>query len=497
MIMNNILKTGAIILLFLILVTGCEDFLNKLPENKVPTTDVDFSDVSQMYEPVSGVYAKARSGAGFSFWGALGLIEVRSDDVEKGGAPNDQVEFNYCKNFQYDRIQDFWALNSAWSGFYKTIEVSNSALISLDNYRPYFTTKADTTNYEQYTAEVRFIRAFSYFLTARLWGDIPIMNNNQAIGLTKTPREEVYKFINEEMEYCIARLPALRPNEMVHKGAVTKYSAFALQAKAAADVNDWDIVLAATDSIINSNKFSLYSDYYQLFKKPGRLCDESLFELQYSDFGQGTGNIVVSDNWFAFQGAKIIKGFDNVAMDGGWGFMTPTQSLIDIMQERGETTRYVTTILFTNAVTPSGDTIPAAQVGEPTQYSGKAYLPGDQLTPGRKGYGEGNNIRMIRYADILLLNSEAKIRKGQNGDFGINEVRRRAGFTTPISGATLEDVIAERRIELACEWGERYFDLVRLIANGEVSASVLPGYSTDKRFYPIPQNQIDLNPNLK
>ena len=69
--MNNILKTGAIILLLLILVTGCEDFLNKLPENKVPTTDVDFSDVSQMYEPVSGVYAKARSGAGFSFWGAL------------------------------------------------------------------------------------------------------------------------------------------------------------------------------------------------------------------------------------------------------------------------------------------------------------------------------------------------------------------------------------------------------------------------------------------
>ncbi|MDD6209538.1 MAG: RagB/SusD family nutrient uptake outer membrane protein [Bacteroidales bacterium] len=495
--MNKIFKTGAVLFSLMLLTTACEDFLNKLPENKVPTTDVDFSKVSEMYEPVSGVYAKARSGEGFSFWGALGLIEVRSDDVEKGGAPNDQVEFNYCKNFQYDRIKDFWALNSAWSGFYKTVEVSNAALISLDNYKEYITTSADSANYEQYTAEVRFIRAFAHFLSARLWGDIPIMTNNQAVGLTKTPREQVYEFINEEMEYCIKRLPALRPNEMVHKGAVSKYTAFALQAKAAADVNKWDIVLAATDSIIDSNKFSLYTDYYQLFKKPGRLCNESLFELQYSDFGQGTGDIVVSDNWFAFQGAKQLAGLDNVPMDGGWGFMTPTQTLINVMKARNETNRYVTTILFTGEVTPSGDTIAVAQVGEPTQYSGKAYLPGDQLTPGRKGYGEGNNIRMIRYADILLLNSEAKIRKGQSGDYGINEVRKRAGFSTPISGATLENVREERRIELACEWGERYFDLVRWIANGEISASVLPGYSPDKRFYPIPQNQIDLNPNLQ
>ncbi len=64
-----------------------------------------------------------------------------------------------------------------------------------------------------------------------------------------------------------------------------------LKAKAAADLagNDngspnWDIVLSATNDIINSNKFSLFPDFYQLWKYPGKLSNESLYELQYTDW---------------------------------------------------------------------------------------------------------------------------------------------------------------------------------------------------------------------
>ena len=68
--------------------------------------------------------------------------------------------------------------------------------------------------------------------------------------------------------------------------------------------NEWDDVLTLTDDIVNSGKFELYNDFYELFKIPGKLCNESLLEYQFTDFGNGSGDIVSSDNWFAFQGPR-------------------------------------------------------------------------------------------------------------------------------------------------------------------------------------------------
>jgi hypothetical protein len=489
------MKSKLVVMLSIALfATSCSDYLDKLPENKVEKGEIDFTKVEDMHLPVSGVYAQARSGQGFSFWGALGLISVRSDNVDKGSAPNDQLEFQHCANFKYDNIRSYWALNNTWKGFYKLVEVSNSALASLDQYAEYITKESDQKLYEQYTAEVRFMRAYAFFFATRLWGDIPLMLDNQVLNPEREPRADVYKFIDDEMEYCISKLPALRPNEMDFIGSVTQYTAWALRAKAAADVNDWDTVLKATNAIISSTKFELYDDFYEMYKKPGKLCNESLFELQYTDFGQGVGDIIRSDAWFAFQGPRTaIKGYNGIPINSGWGFMVPTQALNDLMVARGEYVRYKTTIMKTDAVTPSKDTLVAGLPGEPTMYNGKAYLPASQLTPGRQDYGDGNNIRMIRYADILLLNAEAKVRKGESGDSSFNLVRERAGMT-PVTGVTLEQILEERRVELAMEWGERFFDLVR---TGKAAEKLQGFVEGQHEFYPIPQEQLDLNPNLK
>ena len=200
----------------------------------------------------------------------------------------DQLEFKYCKEFQYDRITGYWALNAAWEGLYNVISTSNAALESLDKYAAHITNEADRKKYAEYTAEVRFIRAFSYFRIVNLWGNAPLLLNNQELNLVKSSREEIYNFIYSELEYCVANLPALRPNEQTNKlGAVTRYTAQALLAKAYLYNENWDGVLAATNDIISSNKFSLYNDFYQLFKIPGKLSNESLFELQYTDFAGG------------------------------------------------------------------------------------------------------------------------------------------------------------------------------------------------------------------
>lgn len=471
---------------FVMFFTSCHDFLYRLPENTVEVEAVDYSKTSEMYMPVSGVYATAQNK--LSFWGAYGLISVRGDDVDKGSSPTDQIEFNSVKLFQYEDIKSFWALNSTWEGLYNLVTISNAALESLDKYAEYITTDADRERYRQYTAEVRFLRAFAYFRIVNFWGNVPLLLNNQQLQVAKNPVEDVYKYIFQELEYCIANLPAVRPNEQTDKmGAVTKYTALALYAKANLYRDNWNEVLSATNQIIDSGKFSLFDNFYQLFKIPGKLSNESLFELQYTDFDSPSGEIIRPDEWFSSQGPK---GGDNPIQ--GWGLYPPTDEIRAYFHSRGETVRDTTTFLLTGRYTPSGDSIPKALPGTPTAYNGKAYTPANQLTPGRNGYGDNNNIRVLRYADVLLMNAEVKIRLGQNGDAPLNLVRNRAGMP-PITNATLDDVLDERRVELALEWGNRYFDLVR---TGR-AASTLKGFVAGKSEYlPIPQGQIDLNSQL-
>lgn len=486
--MKNIFKTQIVgVLALAMTLPSCSDFLDKLPENKVEEESVDYTKTSEMYMPVSGVYATVNKN--LSAWMVYGITAVRGDDVAKGSSATDQIEYNYCKEFQYEKIKSFWALNSAWSNNYSNISISNAAIESLAKYAEFLKTDDDRKLNAQYMAEVRLLRAISYFEIVKFWGDAPLLLDNQALNISKSPKEEVYKYIFDELAFCIDNLPAVRPNEQnSKKGAATKYTALFVKAKASMYNNDWDAVLAATDEIINSGKFSLFADFYQLFKIPGKLSNESLYELQFTDFGSSSGDIVSPDAWFSFQGPRG----GNKPIEG-WGFMVPTDNLIDFFKKRGETVRAETTILQTGITTQSGDVIPAALTGNPTSYSGKAYTPSNQMTEGRNGYGDNNNIRLYRYADVLLMNAEAKIRKNQNGDAPLNLVRERAKMA-PITNATLEQVLDERRAELAMEWGERFYDLVRT----DKAAATLPGFvKGQSEYYPVPQNQIDLNPNLK
>ena len=168
---------------------------------------------------------------------------------------------------------------------------------------------------------------------------------------------------------------------------------------------------------------------------------------------------------------------------------------LDFMRERDEDVRWDVAVLESGATTPAGDEI---EIFEPNymeikaHYNGKAYLPKDQMTPGRNDYGSNNNIRILRYSDVLLMNAEAKVQVGGDPETPFNEVRERAGMDL-MFGINLDDILDERKAELSVEWGNRFFDLVR---TGK-AASVLDGFETGKHeFLPIPLFQEDLNPNL-
>ena len=243
-----------------------------------------------------------------------------------------------------------------------------------------------------------------------------------------------------------------------------------------------------TDDIISNGNFSLYSDYYQLFKIPGKLCDESIFECQCTDFGNGSGDLVEPGEWFICQGPV------NSGNISGWGHCGVYESFRDWAYERGETVRATTSFLLAGETTPSGDYInPRKNPANADCWNGKAYTPASQLTPGRTKYGTNNNIRIFRYADVLLMNAEAKIRNGKNGDAPFNEVRRRAEMPE-LTNVTVNQVLDERRMELFFEWGERYTDLLRTgLAATELKEL---NWTEENQYFPVPFNQYTQIPDL-
>ncbi len=269
----------------------------------------------------------------------------------------------------------------------------------------------------------------------------------------------------------------------------------------------------ATSQIISSNKFTLETDYYELFKIPGKLSDENILELQYSDFGTGSGDLKAY--LYAFFGPQ--EWTPKVAnAGGGWGFYEPSIKYIKFMLDRGEQTRLETSVIFTNRgieaiktdpnyatlpawisnTTPSGDVFkdyPRAMFA-----SGKHYLPSDQLTPGRTDYGTNKNFTCIRYAEILLMHAEALTMGASStamtADAAVNAVRSRAGLGN-LSGVTHQQVMDEKFAELAMEWGTRYYDMVRLQEYDELSYEGRT-FTESKIYLPYPQAQVDLLPVL-
>ncbi|WP_420187579.1 RagB/SusD family nutrient uptake outer membrane protein [Bacteroides pyogenes] len=463
--------------------TSC-DFLDKEPENKVPEKNVDFTKTENMYQPVSGVYAKLRTGG--MHWVIWPLSVVRDDDIWSGRI-DDQATLVAMGEYNYDNT--FWGLNEMWNQYYRIIKVANAALVSLDSYAEHITQEEDKARYRSYCGEVRFLRAYAYFRLVQAFGAVTILRDNAQTDMTRSTINAVYRYALEDLKYTEEHTPKLRPNEMAHFGAVTAFSAQHLAAKIHLNMGRYEEVEKLTDNIINSKKFELYPDFYQLFKIPGKVCDESLLECQCTDFGKGSGDIIGPGEWFSFQGPA------NNGNISGWGFIGIYKEFRHWARQRGEKVRATTSFLEAGTTTPSGDVIRPLQ--NPTQtdcWNGKAYTPLNQLTEGRTKYGSNNNVRILRYADVLLMNAEAKVRLGKNGDAPLNLVRARAEMPA-INGATIEQILDERRMELVCEWGERYNDLIR---TGKAS-SVLgaKGWTADKTYYPIPYEQLSNVPSLK
>jgi len=185
----------------------------------------------------------------------------------------------------------------------------------------------------------------------------------------------------------------------------------------------------------------------------------------------------------------------------GWGFNVPTQNLVAEF-EAGDP-RLPATVMMAGTTTPSGDAVPPPQAGAPTMYNMKSYVP--FALANATNQGADQNKRVIRYADVLLMNAEANNELGNTvaalASLELVRARARANSASPsttLPAVTTTDQAAlrtaiyhERRVELAMEF-DRFHDLVRQGRAATVLASkgFKPGIS---ELMPIPQNQIDIS----
>lgn len=500
--MNNVIRVVALTMV-IFTVTSCHDLLDEAPENKAFTEETDYTIEANMIFPLIGAYAEFYERG----WEDYPLIAVRGDDVNAGGK-GDQQELADADKFIYNN-PDYWMFNSAWQNLYKDVLVANSAIAEITLYKQ---NTANTALADQYISEAKVIRAFLLLQLSRVWGAVMIPTGSD-LGVAVS-KDEVMQHISSQMDEAIPFLPNMHPNERTDiKGGVTRYTALAIKALANLELKNYQAVADATSQIISSNEFVLEPDFYELFKLKGKLNRENVLELQYSDFGQGSG-----DNQaylFAFFGPQDWTPKVSGAAPG-WGFWEPSFKYIKFMIDRGERERLETSVIFTNRGIDSLKTIPGyaqlpAWISNTTPSgdvfkdypraffaSGKHYLPSDQLTPGRTDYGTNKNFTCIRYAEILLMHAEAltlgATSTAMTADAAVNLVRGRAGMTA-LSGVTHQQVMDEKYAELAMEWGTRYYDMVRLGEYDELSYDGRT-FTENKAFLPYPQAQLDLLPGL-
>lgn len=501
---NNILLKITVLILFFT-VSSCHEKLD-VREGQLNTGDIDYTNSDEMISPLIGAYYEFATRG----WEEPLLLGVRGDDVNAGGL-GDQQPFADTDRYDYNR--DYWMYNSLWNVHYNDIINMNTAILQIENYLE-FATGNDVARGEQYIAEIMVLRAWFHLNLARTWEDIFIITSNQPeeeIAQGVSSKAEVMQFISDQMDMAIPLLPDLRPNERTDiPGGVTSYTAYALKALAHQELENYQQVADAAGAIISSGKFSLYPDFYQLFKKPGELSNESLLEMQYSDYGAETG-----DAFYHLYAPFGPQNWDPVREDAsaGWGFYEPSIKFIEFMLDRDETVRLETSVLFTDRgieeleaagntdlpafisnVTPSGDII--EDYARALFASGKHYLPSIQLTDNRNNYGAGKNLIAIRYAEILLMYAEA-LTRGASGtamsaDEAVNIVRER-GEMLPLGGVTTQQVLDEKFAELAMEWGIRYYDMIRLDNYNELSYAGRT-FSADDEYLPYPQAQVDALP---
>ncbi|HAQ20290.1 MAG TPA: RagB/SusD family nutrient uptake outer membrane protein [Prolixibacteraceae bacterium] len=478
-----------ILLLFAIVLIGTacsEDFLDRYPKgrwhhgNYTPDNTLDKGILVEA--KLAQAYGTLR---GWPFcWANFGMNNYTTPDVEKGSTPSDGGDITQFKSLSFTAsnapIADYY------SACYNSIFLTNEALALISALEDAEAVK------NTYLAEALFLRSVMYYRLTQAFGGVPFVD--KVLGQNeKTParstRVEIWQKIERDLKVAIPFLPtrkALLTSD--NEGRATQNAARAILAKVYLYQKNWSASLDLTTAIIASGDNSLNTPYDQIFTEATEYGDESVFEV-YAD-EKPVEQIYMGSQFAQIQG---IRGIPNL----GWGFNAPSQILMDAY-EAGDPRKAASVIADGDVL--DGKKVRADAAGYKF-FNKKAYTKASERgLYGRPAEAQGTwvNIRVIRYADVVLMHAEAACELGNANEAlaKLEMIRSRARgadnallpkITTTDIGELRAKIHQERRIELAMEW-ERFYDLIRW---GEAK-SVIPNFVTGKHeLFPIPQTEID------
>jgi len=482
---------------------GCKDFLDVAPQGQL-TEDQIKTDPAAAQKLVDGVYnVLYLGGFGADTHGLqyVMLTDVASDDSDKGSSPQDYGPALEVDNFTLNSTNAI--VNNTWQGYFQGVNRANQALDKIP-----LSPAPDATK-NRLLGEVRFLRGYFYFNLVRFFGGVPRLDRVPAASEINDPAlqrrataPEIYQLVISDLQFAVDNLPLKGATET---GRATKAAAQAMLAKVYLYQKDYQKAYDLTSEIVQgrSGNYGLLPSYENIWREVGANSEESVFEIQ-TGINASCNNSAV--NLYTVSQGPRAGGRGGWA-DLGFGFNTPTQQLADAYEPGDK--RRAGTIIFINPTAPTGQRsvgtvlwdgfrIPTKDSVENFRYSYKAYHSRTkERNCGNNDYLP-KNIRVLRYAEVLLIQAEAAAQLGNTAaaQTALNLVRARAGLAA--RPATVANIWLERRVELALEH-DRFFDLVR-------QESVQPGRivplfaAQGKTFtkgknelFPIPQQQIDLS----
>jgi len=534
------MKTYIIKMLFgvftMVILFGCneKDFLTEVDPNQVVGDDF-WKDEGDAVSAMATIYSPLR-GQMYGFYGAftgLQTFNVRGDDVWYLVDDPETWKIATFTNTPNTSRSDF-------ASAYQSISRANSFLENIDD------VPMDEAKKAELIGEAHFLRGLNYFLLVTHYGDVPIRISEittENINIPSSSAAEVWAQVEADFTAAKASLPVTRPSEEL--GRVTKGAAIAYLGKSYVYQKKYSEAETELGALMSSPySYDLVSNYEDNFTDRNEHNVESVLEWSYEEFGSKYG--MWGQEGSNSPQSMVMPQMVGTPATGGWFKFMPSTFIVDefMKEERitGSDSRFDKR-MYTNFywqyselgdVKPDdtwyGDagytfndlwesTMAKRQTGGEPDYSSlggrflvKKYTNFFVNNSSADNYWSGiymtSNLRVMRFAEVLLLYAEAAANNGNEtaAITSINRIRTRAGLEPGNwagRDALMDEIIHQSLLELFFE-GHRFYDLVRwynydqvksiLNANGKQGAE----YFKPQHFVlPIPQVEIDTNTEIE
>jgi tetratricopeptide (TPR) repeat protein len=492
--MKNIIKL--LVVIIAILSFSCDDvFLEQNSPDLLSSANF-WRNTNDAEAGLATVYAQLAWGMCATAENLMVIENFRSDVTEPGPDASNYPDWVTLSTFTNTNGNGKASL--IWKKYYKGIFNANQVVAKVGEMTA---DKISDANKKTIIAEATFLRAYFHFHLLLNWEKIIIQKaapeGEDDIEKPLSTREEAWAFIEEDLIKAANDLPASQGNGKL--GRATKGAALGYLGKVYLYQKKWSEAAATLKQVIDLGKYSLVPDFPDNFIGGGANENnaESVFEIQIAlihSNGEYEGN--------------SLKGFTTPGPIGGWGCMEFNEVLFaDIISEGkiASTGSYDTRILKTIAfndpdVSLNGSTYADVFGASSTDVEFVKYWDLDET------YWTGeNNIRRLRYADILLMFAEALNEQGQISEAYtyLSQVRARADMPAKSGSDQAQfrtDLEHERMVEFAIE-GQRFYDLYRWgkLENAMRSSGKNGADNFDvsiHAFLPIPEGEIQTNSNI-